>query len=114
MKNQIFSLLVITGFILMLTACTENSENIKEKEAMTSQDPKTLEAVQAYALGEWTSLTVELRPTEDRTGSGTVLPSYLKRHFNYLSKDKFIGTITMFGDNYGQLPLMEFEFKGAL
>jgi len=38
----------------------------------------------------------------------------LKRNFKYLSKDKFIGTITMFGDNYGQMPLMEFEFKGEL
>lgn len=114
MKNHIFSLLVIAGFACMLTACTEKSESKNEKEAMTSQDPKTLEEVQAYALGEWASLTVELRPTEDRTGSGTVLPTYLKRHFNYLSKDKFVGTITMFGDDYGQLPLMEFEFKGDL
>ena len=29
-----------------------------------------------------------------------------------MPNDKFIGTITLFGDNYGQLPLMEFEFKG--
>ncbi|HAA17135.1 MAG TPA: hypothetical protein DCE41_37645 [Cytophagales bacterium] len=76
--------------------------------------PLTLEEVQTYALGEWASLSVELRPTEDRTGSGKIDPTFLKRHFHYLSKDQFVGTITMFADNYGQMPLLEFEFKGAL
>lgn len=78
------------------------------------QDPKSLNDVKNYALGNWKSLSVELRPTEDRTGSGNILPTYLKRKFTYLPGDKFIGTITLFGDNYGQIPLMEFEFKGDL
>ncbi len=78
------------------------------------EQPKTLEAVKQYALGEWTSLSIELRPTEDRARTGTVNPTYLRRHFTYLPGDKFIGIITLFGDNYGQLPLMEFEFKGNL
>ena len=76
--------------------------------------PITLEEVKTYALGEWKSISVELRPTEDRSGSGVIEPTFLKRHFHYLEGDKFIGTITLFGDNYGQLPLMEFEFKGDL
>ena len=76
--------------------------------------PKTLEQIKKYTLGEWQSISVELRPTEDRTGSGKIEPTYLKRNFKYLADDKFIGTITLFGDNYGQLRLMEFEFKGNL
>lgn len=76
--------------------------------------PRTLAEVQQYAIGEWTSLSVELRPTEDRIGSGTVNPTYLRRHFTYLSSEQFVGVITMYGDNYGALPLMEFEFKGHL
>ena len=76
------------------------------------QNPKTLEEVKNYALGEWQSLSVELRPTEDRTGSGKINPTYLKRRFIYSENDKFKGIITLFGDNYGQLPLMEFEFVG--
>ncbi len=76
--------------------------------------PRTLTEVQAYAIGEWKSISVELRPTEDRTGSGDIQPTFLRRHFNYINKDKFVGTISLFGDNYGQIPLMEFEFKGAL
>lgn len=77
-------------------------------------EPKTLAEVQQYAVREWESLTVELRPTEDRTGSGQIQPTYLKRRFSYLSIEKFVGVITLFADNYGKMPLMEFEFKGSL
>ena len=91
-----------------------NSEQIRAEGIRRMQAPKTLAEVQAYAVGEWESLSVELRPNEDRTGGGTVTPTYLRRHFNYLNQERFIGTITLYGDNYGQLPLMAFEFKGHL
>ena len=81
---------------------------------MKYQEPKSLDEVKTFAIGEWESLSVELRPTEDRTGSGVIQPTYLKRHFNYISENQFVGTITMFVDNYGQMPLLEFEFKGDL
>ncbi|WNJ18774.1 hypothetical protein [Pontibacter sp. G13] len=78
------------------------------------QQPQTLAEVQAFAVGKWQSLSVELRPTEDRTGSGKIEPTFLRRHFDYLDTDRFKGVITLFGDPYGQLPLLEFEFRGAL
>lgn len=74
----------------------------------------TLQEVQQKAIGSWESLSVELRPTEDRTGAGKITPTYLKRNFTYFSTEKFVGTITMFADNYGQMPLLAFEFKGRL
>ncbi len=92
----------------------KKEKSIREIAIQNIQQPKSLEEVQEYALGEWRSLSVELRPTEDRTGSGTIQPTFLRRHFNYVSKDKFVGTITMYADYYGQMPLMEFEFKGEL
>ena len=79
-----------------------------------NQDPISLEDVKAFASGNWESISVELRPTEDRTGAGNIQPTYLTRKFSYLEDDKFVGTITMYADNYGQMPLMEFEFKGDL
>ena len=79
-----------------------------------TRDPQTLEDVQAAAIGEWTSLSMELRPSEDRTGSGQIQPMLLRRHFTYLDTERFVGVITLFMDNYGQAPLMEFEFKGHL
>ncbi len=76
--------------------------------------PRTLADVKAYALGDWTSLSVELRPAEDRTGAGAVEPTRLRRDFTYNPDDTFTGTITMFVDDYGQVPLLAFEFKGHL
>ncbi len=101
--------------LIALNACNmENKKTTRERAIQNIQEPKTLAEVQEYAIGEWKSLSVELRPTEDRTGSGVIQPTYLRRHFKYLSKDKFIGTITMYADNYGEIPLLEFEFKGDL
>ncbi|MEM8618850.1 MAG: hypothetical protein AAGF73_03930 [Actinomycetota bacterium] len=77
-------------------------------------DPRTLADVRAFAVGEWSSISVELRPTEDRTGAGTVEPTRLRRHFTYHDEDTFTGTITMYVDDYGTAPLLEFEFKGHL
>lgn len=108
---------IIVLLILMIgtgTVLAQSKSNLKKRTNMNTEMPKSLEAVKAYALGEWKSLSVELRPTEDRTGSGKITPTYLRRNFKYLPNDKFIGTITLFADNYGQLPLMEFEFKGNL
>jgi len=79
-----------------------------------SEQPTSLEDVKKYALGEWESLAIELRPTEDRTGSGKITPTYLRRHFTFEEADKFTGVITMFADDYGEAPTMEFEFKGDL
>lgn len=78
------------------------------------KNPISLEEVQDYALGKWNSLSVELRPTEDRAGTGQIQPTFLKREFTFLSKNEFVGIITLFADNYGQIPLLEFEFKGEL
>lgn len=79
----------------------------RKKAIHMLQEPKTLEEVKQYTPGGWESLSVELRPTEDRTRSGKIEPTYLKRHFKYLEGDQFVGTITLFGDNFGTLPLME-------
>lgn len=89
-------------------------EATREEGIRRMQAPQALEAVQRYAVGTWESLSVELRPTEDRTGAGAVTPTYLRRRFTYLSAAQFIGMITLFADNDGQLPLMAFEFKGSL
>lgn len=109
------SFLTLTTILLIVTNTQEmKGQSTRAKAIQNIQEPRSLAEVQDYALGEWESISVELRPTEDRTGSGVVQPTYLRRNFKYLSKDKFIGTITMYVDNYGQLPLLEFEFKGEL
>lgn len=109
------SSIIVIMFLIALNACNmEDEKSLRERAIRNIQDPIALEEVREYALGEWESLSIELRPTEDRTGSGTINPTFLKRNFKYLEDDKFVGTITMYGDNYGEIPLLEFEFKGIL
>jgi len=76
--------------------------------------PLTLDEVKAFAQGQWQSISVELRPTEDRAGTGTVAPTRLTREFTYFADDTFKGVITMYADDYGAAPLMAFEFRGTL
>lgn len=114
MKKSIPATLLIVLGLLAVPVKSQHMENKRAKAKRMVETPKSLEEVKAYALGKWQSLSVELRPTEDRSGSGVVQPTFLKRHFTYHSADRFTGTITLFADNYGSLPLMEFEFKGDL
>lgn len=79
-----------------------------------TENPHTLDGLKAAILGRWESLSVELRPTEDRNGTGAIAPTYLTRVFTYAPDDRFAGTIRMFGDGLGQLELLEFEFAGQL
>lgn len=78
----------------------------------TIDNPRTLDELKTAVLGTWASLAVELRPTEDRLGTGKVTPTYLRRRFTYNPDGTFVGVITMYADNYGQAPLLEFTFAG--
>jgi len=62
--------------------------------------------------GKWESISVELRPFEDRLGSGNIQPFYVKRVFSYLPGNRFEGTIFGYGDPFGTMPLVQFTFKG--
>lgn len=103
---------VVSGEMLQEMHTQRMEHHDKEQMMQHIEDPKTLEEVKTFALGEWKSISTELRPTEDRTGSGQILPTYLTRHFTYLEDDRFVGVITLFADNYGEAPLMQFEFVG--
>ena len=78
------------------------------------KNPRTLHDLQSSIQGTWRSIAIELRPTEDRTGTGKIEPTYLTRSFTYGPGDSFTGMIIMYADTYGKVPLFEFEFKGHL
>ena len=62
MRKLILITVAILG-ILFTVNCQQASGNRKNK--MMMNNPKTLSEVQQYAIGEWQSLSVELRPAED-------------------------------------------------
>ncbi|MDX2283956.1 MAG: hypothetical protein NW241_07320 [Bacteroidia bacterium] len=73
----------------------------------------TAEQVQHYLQGgEWISISPELRPFEDRLGTGKIEPFYVQRKFQYLAGSRFQGSIISSADPFGQMPLVQFTFKG--
>ncbi len=64
--------------------------------------------------GQWLSIAPELRPFEDRLGTGKIEPFYVQRNFQYLEEDRFIGTIVSSADPFGKVPLVQFTFKGHI
>ncbi len=104
-----FTVCVIAWVLLGISHSFGQTENHN-----SMKDPLSLADVKAFAHGNWQSISVELRPTEDRAGTGQITSTYLRRKFTYHPDDTFTGVITLYADNYGQMPLMEFEFKGHL
>ena len=97
---------------LVASACAPSSQRVQAMRNV--ETPATLAEVKAFAVGRWQSLAVELRPTEDRTGTGVIQPTRLTRDFTMAPDDRFTGIIRLYGDDYGRLPLMAFEFAGSL
>jgi len=105
-----FTGLMAAGLLntLFAVALFAQSKNTPEGNKMTTPT----EISQFIQGGEWTSLTVELRPFEDRLGTGKIQPFYVRRIFTYFPLNQFEGTIISFADPYGKIPLVKFTFKG--
>lgn len=114
MKPYLRAATVVLVAAITGIASGASAQSDRERAIRALERPTELAEVQAYALGTWESLTVELRPTEDRTGAGVITPTYVTRRFTYESAETFVGEITLYADNYGDVPLLDFQFEGAL
>ena len=104
---------IVLGFLaILLTAGTVYSQSKKVTNKKSRQMTTIAEIKEFIQGGEWTSLSTELRPFEDRLGTGKIQPFYVKRIFKYLPNDRFEGTIISSADPFGQMPLVQFTFKG--
>src|SRR5258708_421556 len=62
--------------------------------------------------GEWASITVELRPSSNKTPTGAPQPFYCSRLFKYSEPDHFECTVINFADPNGKVPLVKIHIKG--
>lgn len=74
----------------------------------------TLEQTQQAVLGQWSSLSPEVRPSAQRNPDGTPKPFYLQRDFTALPGDRFALTIVNFADPSGQVPLARLQISGHM
>ncbi|MCF0054537.1 hypothetical protein LXL81_02130 [Dyadobacter sp. CY356] len=72
----------------------------------------TTEQTEKQALGNWESITTEIRAGNNKNPDGTLKPFYLSRKFTFLPDNKFELTVTNFADPYGKVPLAKMEIKG--
>lgn len=102
MKLILAILLISSIFSINLLSQTRNQETM------------TIPEIKNFITGnEWISIAVELRPSEDRLGTGKIIPFYVSRSFKFFENDKFEGIITSYADPFGQIPLVKFTFKGS-
>ena len=71
-----------------------------------------MEQIRKSALGEWESISTEIRPSSLKNEDGSLKPFYLKRLFSLLSEDHFKLEIINYADPYGQIPLVKIVLKG--
>ncbi len=75
----------------------------------------SLEGLKSRIVGTWTSISCELRPTQnaaDPTKAPT--PTYLTRDFTYDANDGFSATITVYADAACAIPAISYDFAGDL
>lgn len=72
----------------------------------------TLEATRHALVGDWVSLTPEIRPSANKNADGTLKPFYLSREFKYLADDRFELTISNWADPYGKVAVSRIYLRG--
>lgn len=72
----------------------------------------TKEQVQKQSVGNWESISPEIRPSNSKNADGTLKPFYLFRKFKYNEDGTFELTVTNNADPYGKVLLTEIFIKG--
>lgn len=73
-----------------------------------------VEEIKKEALGDWRSISVEVRPSSFKNEDGSLKPFYLTRTFSYLPEDKFQLEIINYADAFGKIPLVKMLIKGEV
>ena len=72
----------------------------------------TVEHVKQQSIGNWESITTEVRPSNAKNADGTLKPFYLKRKFLFLPDETFELSVVNYADSFGKIPLAEMFIKG--
>ena len=72
----------------------------------------TKEQVQQQSIGNWESISPEVRPSSAKNADGTLKPFYLTRKFSFKQDGTFELTVTNFADPNGKVPLAKMFIRG--
>lgn len=118
-RRRRLAALLTLGLSLGLTACSHLSDPNTSSAAQPTRktagtQPMTLEQTRQAALGAWTSLAVEVRPSAARNADGTPKPFYLRRDFTALPDNRFELVIQNFADPAGKVALARLRIVGHM
>ena len=74
----------------------------------------TIDQVKTASLGNWKSISVEVRPSSLKNADGSLKPFYLIRDFVLSADNTFELTITTYADPFGKVPLAKMFIKGQM
>lgn len=74
----------------------------------------TLDQTRQAALGRWTSIAPELRPSAQKNPDGSARPFYLRRDFQALPQDRFTLEIVNYADAAARVPLARLLIRGHM
>ena len=74
----------------------------------------TADQVKKSSLGNWESITIEVRPGSSKNVDGSLKPFYLTRNFSLFSEDRFELIVTNYADPFGKIPLAKMFINGHI
>ena len=75
----------------------------------------SLEGLKKRIVGTWTSISCELRPTQNAEKPELApTPTYLTRDFTYDAEDGFSANITVYADSACAVPAVTYDFAGEI
>jgi hypothetical protein len=75
----------------------------------------TIEQIkQVMESAEWTSISIEIRPSTIKTPEGNIKPLFCSRQFTYPGNDKFQLTFINYADPNGKVPVVSMLIKGHI
>jgi len=74
----------------------------------------TTDQLKNTSIGDWESITVEVRPGNTKNADETFKPFFLRRDFTLLPEDRFELAVTTYPDPFGKIPLAKMFIKGHI
>jgi hypothetical protein len=74
----------------------------------------TTDQLKNASIGNWQSIAVEVRPSNNKNADGTLKPFFLRRDFALFLEDRFELAVTNYADPFGKMPLAKMFIKGHI
>ena len=72
----------------------------------------SVEVLKVASIGQWKSISIEVRPSTSNKAEGRLMPFYLTRNFELLPGNIFELVVTNYADPYGKVAIAKMDIRG--